>query len=140
MDGDNNYELEHSRRARVASTLEYFLGRLVVVGVAASLVTSILLVGYTLVGGFFIVIDSYPYSWAFLSLENDPVFYLSLSVVSLQVLLSAVSLLLYEFLTGFKTQRDRFVVLCCYLALGFSGGTLRIVLPQALEFVSILLP
>jgi len=140
MNGDNNLELEHSRQARIASTLEYVLGRLAIVGVAASLVTSILLTGYTLVGGFLFVIDSYPYSWAFLSLENDPVFYLSLTVVSVLVLLSAVSLLLYEFLTGFETQRDRLVVLCCYVALGFSGGTLHIVLSQALEFVSVLLP
>ncbi|MEA5389316.1 hypothetical protein VB773_21500 [Haloarculaceae archaeon H-GB2-1] len=83
------------------------------------LVTGTVAVGYLIIGGLLIAMNSPLAPESFLSLENDPYFYLSTAVASIFTIQATGSLILYKFLTGVEDQRSQFVILMSYIGLGF---------------------
>jgi hypothetical protein len=99
------------------------------------LVSTVLFLGYVVVGWILSQLES---SWApseFLSMAEDPGFFLTGTLVSLFVVQATASLILYHFLTGFEDDRSQFVVLMSYIGLGFGASALRFLLPPTLTFL-----
>lgn len=98
------------------------------------LVSTVLFLGYVIVGWTLTELRS---SWTpteFLSMTEDPGFFLTGTLVSLFVVQATSSLILYHFLTGFEDDRSQFVILVSYIGLGSGAAALRFLLPPSLAF------
>jgi len=97
------------------------------------LVSTFLFVGYVVIGWILTVLEA-PWEPAeFLSITDDPIFVLTGVLVSVLVLQTSASLILYNFLTGLEDKRSRFVVLMSYVGLGFGAAGLRFLLQPSLS-------
>ncbi|MDG5777373.1 hypothetical protein QA599_13025 [Haloarculaceae archaeon H-GB1-1] len=119
----------------MAGVLERSLKRSTFIDIRGMLVTGTVAVGYLIIGGLLIAMNSPLAPESFLSLENDPYFYLSTAVASIFTIQATGSLILYKFLTGVEDQRSQFVILMSYIGLGFGGAALRFTLSQSLNFI-----
>lgn len=128
-------EPRRSKRAKVAGFLEDHLERSVLIGIRGTILAGIGALGYLVIGGLLVLTGSPLGPTEFLSLEGDPLFYISISLVALFIVQATGSLILYQFLTGVEDQRSQFVILMSYIGLGFGGAALRFTLPQSIEFL-----
>lgn len=124
----------HSNRARMATLLERWLRWSAIWGTRGMLLSAVLFVGYTVIGWILTVSDSPWTPSEFLSITEDPGFFLTGTLVSLFVVQATGSLILYHFLTGFD-ERSQFVVLMSYIGLGSGAAVLRFLLPPSLVFL-----
>lgn len=125
-----------SNQARIAGFFERALQWSATWGTRGMLVSSLLFVGYVVIGWILTVLGS---PWApsvYLSITGDPGFVLTGTIVSLFVVQATTSLILYYFLTGFEDERSQFVLLMSYVGLGFGGAALRVLLPPSLTLLS----
>ncbi|KDS92182.1 hypothetical protein FK85_03065 [Halorubrum saccharovorum] len=131
-DDDSDMEPPTSRVAAAATSLEAGFQRSVRLGVRVLVVATGVFFGYLVIGWGLVLVESAAAPTNFLSIRQDPVFYVLATIVGLALVQSSGSLLLYKLLTGFSTERDRFVVLFSFAALGSGGAVLRMTLPQTL--------
>lgn len=125
-----------SNQARIAGFLEQALQWSATWGARGMLVSSPLFVGYVVIGWILTELGS---PWApseYLSMTGDPGFFLTGTIVSLFVVQTTASLILYHFLTGFEDERSQFVLLMSYVGLGSGGAALRFLLPPSLTLLS----
>lgn len=125
-----------SNQARIATLLERRLQWSARWGTRGMLVSAFLFVGYVLTGWILTVFNS---PWApseYLSITGDPGFALTGTLVSLFVVQTTVSFILYHFLTGVEDEQSQFVLLMSYVGLGFGGAVLRVLLPPSIAFLS----
>lgn len=125
-------EPSRSRTVVMATLLEKYLKRSVLVGLRGGLFVGSWVVLYIVVG---VIADTVGWlnpPYPFLSLDSDPLLAVGGTVVGLFVVQSTGSLLLYHFLVGFEDGRSKVVVLLSYIGLGFGGGFLRITLPTTI--------
>lgn len=124
-----------SKPARVAGVLETTLEKSVLVGIRGMLMTGTVMVGYLIVGGLLTLLNNPLAPESFLSIEDDPYFYITIAAVAVFIVQATGSLILYKFLTGVEDQRSQFVILMSYIGLGSGGAVLRFTLPQSLDFI-----
>lgn len=99
------------------------------------LIGAVLFIFYVVVGAVLVFIGSPLAPPNFLSINSDPGFFLTGTLVSIFVVQATASLILYQFLTGFKDDRSQFVMLMSYIGLGCGGAALRFLLPPTLIFL-----
>lgn len=129
-------DLPQSNRARIAGVLERWLRWSAIWGTREMLAGGVLFVGYVVIGWFLTVVES---EWApaeYLSMAGDPGFVLTGTLVSLFVVQTTASLILYHFLTGVEDERSQFVLLMSYIGLGSGAAALRFLLPPCLVLLS----
>ncbi|WP_336328709.1 hypothetical protein [Halovenus sp. HT40] len=120
----------------MADILERWFRRGAIWGTWGMLISAVTFLGYIVIGGVLTLVES---RWApekFLSMTDDPEFVLIGTLVSLFVVQTTASLILYYLLTGFEDERSQFVLLMSYIGLGFGGAALRVFLPSCLAFLS----
>lgn len=108
------------------------------IGVEGTVLFGVLLLAY-FVGGVIVTATlgiQAPYP--FLSLDADPVLVIDGSIVGMFTVQTAGSLLLYHTYVGIDDESVSSVVLSL-IALGIGGSLLQMTLPEALEFVSMII-
>lgn len=131
----DNIELSRSTEARVVEALEEGFQSGAVIGTAGMIVTGGFFMIYIVVGGILIAINSPIAPSNYLSMTADPWFFVIGTIVSMFVLLSTGSRILYRLLTGLDEGRSQFTLILNFVGLGCAAGVLRFLLPPTIDFL-----
>lgn len=123
------------KTACVADVLASSLEKSVSIGIRGVLVTGLFAGGYVVIGGLLTVFNRPLAPQPFLSTQNDPYFFGSITAVSLFLVQTTGSIILYKFLTGVEDQQSQVAILMSYIGLGCGGAALRFTLPQTIGFL-----
>jgi hypothetical protein len=124
-----------STEARVVESLEEGFRTGAVIGTAGMIITGGFFIIYAVAGGLLTATNSPIAPPNYLSMTGDPWFFVIGTIVSVFVLLSTGSRILYRMLTGVDNSRSQFVLLLNYIGLGCAGAALRFLLPPTLDFI-----
>lgn len=124
-----------STEARVVEALEEGFHSGAVIGTAGMTVTGGFFLLYVVVGGILTAINSPIAPPNYLSMTGDPWFFVTGAIVSMFVLLSTGSRILYRMLTELDDGYSEFVLLLNFVGLGCAAAALRFLIPPTLDLI-----
>lgn len=136
QNSDDSVGPPRSKSARAAELLEQALRTSANLGTRGMVLAGIVFLVYVTIGGLLTVIDSPLAPSNFLSMTADPWFYLTGFLVSIFVIQTTGSIILYYFLTDSNEDRSQFVLLMSYVGLGLGAAALRYLAPPTVEFLA----